>query len=645
MKALKKITAFAVAMTMGCSIAAFAACNPDGIGDGEEGELTNPPAQLIDAALASALKQEKQYANLNFVGKMSYVSTHYTKNGSVFDVSYADTHNMDISATGKIDVKNGNGDFVARSSATNTSTGADRNTEISGRNDSTLYYYFLRDWNDFLYESLDRQEVTDFTGKELSYGSSMKIDWEEILGQLGLIGGSSDAGSYASEASSPMLPDLSTLPQTGDLACLALPEVNLTLINLAAAANTLNNENGVYSIDLIKTVQTVITEVGSVVSSLKDETTVGDILNNATVKKYFSVITELIPVETVKTTVSTVIDGLAANEDIKPMLLYIQQDLNAIKTITASTTYDYIISLVGSQNLVNIINTVITLTQGQGAAAGEVASGTFLTKTLDKYTVSEILALVNAIVQTNDMPPITLDVVKNAYELYVKPVCDGETITIDNTINMNSAITELSLEYKVENGKLASQKVNFAFEQTFTTDIGEAYPGHIPVEEWDESAIIYYYDKSENKWEGTLEVTYESSAPALVDISSNPVSYYEYEWVEEYLCIFEVPVFDCEQAEYVRCYVGAHVVDGEYAGFKLFYDENQNREIGEGTDSVEFQLGNTSYRIYECGRTMGDRISIDFYVEAINYGIVATASVSQGEVRRTATVSELLKTR
>ena len=620
MKVFKKITAFAVAMTMGCSVFAFTACNNDDNDGKDEGANILPsgmPAQTVDTGLALALKEKNDYLTVNYTNKTSGAETYSTRVGKVDTSTETTTYEINLAASGTVDLNNGDADLVAKSTSTYESTNKDKDFSYELSSTNYTEYDFLRSWNMFSYTTHEDEEVTDFTGLELSYDGSANVDWEEVLGQFGSIGGGSDVSLYAET------PDLSILPTTGDLAKLSMANENELLVRLAAAANTLKYKNGAYCIDLIETVDTVINEVGSVVYALKGVNTVGDILNNAIIKKYFSVITDLVPVELAKATV----------EDIKPLLLFIQQDLNALKTVEASTTYDYIVSLISSQNLVNIANTIITFMQSQGAAptaeslSEATATNAFFTKTLDKYSVNEILTLVNSMAQ---LPlPITLEVLQSAYQLYVEPVCDGEKIIL----GPNSAITELSVEYKVGNGKLVSQKMSYAFEnESSYASSGSGSDG---------VATSYYYAKKETQ-EGTIEITYETSAAALKDISANPVSQYVYEWDEDYLDWFYVGGESSEEGEPQKFYVCADVVDGEYAGFKL-YDENMQL-IGTDANSIEFQVGNAQYVIRESGRTISDQEIVDYCVVENNTDEeCATACLTQQLVKQTITVAEFLE--
>lgn len=627
MKVYKKITALAVALTMGCSVVAFAACTPkDEEETGNNNLPTGTPAQAIDTTFSSALEEAKNYLSLNYTNKMTGTEVNTVTENGALKSTETTTYERNMAISGKVDLQNGNADLLAKLVSTYEST--DKNKDFTSQlqyNNSTSYA-FIRDWNAFTYDTPDNKEVTDFTGVQLEYGSSLKIDWEEILGQFIPTDGDSD--TYDAESSGSPIPDLSVLPQTGDLVSLGLLGENVVLVRLAAAANTLNNKNGVYSIDLIETFDAIINEVGSVVAALEEKNTVGDILNNAIIKKYFSVITELVPVETVKDTVATAIKAVSANENLQSVMPQIKNDLNALKTINASTTYDYIVSLVSSQNLVNILNTLFGSMQGV-AAASSSSGGALFTKTLDKYTVGDVLSTLNAVAQSD----VSLKDLQVAYKYLMQSICDGEKINLGG----GSAITGLGVEYTLENGKLASQKVNFAFEEQESFGVGDGYYD----ESGNEFISTQYSTVTNEKQEGSLEITFETSAPALADISANAVTYRDYEWDETSVIRFYVQDYNGEGGEKMF-YVGAKVVDGNFTGFNLF-DENHGK-LGEGTDSVEFQAGDTKYVIYKVDETCGggqDRV--EFYVEAAELGIETGVTLYQTEVTRTTTVAEFLQ--
>lgn len=517
MKVFKKLTAFAVAMTMGCSIMAFTACGPND-DDKDKGANNLPkgtPAQAIDASFKEALEKETNYATLKYSNTESGTETYYQKVNGVLNDDYTNTttHEINMAINGTIDLKNGNADLVAKSVAEYDNDKDKQDFTSNLEYDNFLSYAFIRDWNAFVYDTPDNKEVTDFTGKELEYGSSLKINWEEILKDMGSV------GDMIPDISEGALPVLDVLPQTGDLVKLSLMSENYALVKLASAANTIETIDGGYSIDLIKTVETVVKEVGSVVYALNGDNTVGDILKNDIVKKYFSIITDLIPVDDVKDAVVAGIDALKQEENLKDLInLYFSSDLEGIKKITANDTYDYIVALISSDSLKNILNTVAMIAmQYPGGGASPMASAPsngnmtsdIFTKTLDKYTVNEILSTVNAMV--NPPLPITVEVLKNAYKEYVEAICDGNKLYISSDVDDTAVLTTLSVEYKLDGNRLASQKVSYAYEREYTSKSGDS------VIENNGSVITTSSTYSEVKetQEGTVELTYETSAPTL----------------------------------------------------------------------------------------------------------------------------------
>lgn len=630
MKAFKKISAVAVAMAMGCSVFAFTACNPAEDNPPPVSNLPKGiPAQALDATFASAIQEEKNYVTLNFNNTTSGVETHNEITDGVKTGTDTTTYEINMSVNGKIDFANGDADLVAKSvAAYENDKGHDVSYEFSENN--FVSYAFLRDWNSFLYDTPDNKEVTDFTGKELEYGGSLKINWEEILAQFV----PDDGVMTLDNANAGVLPDLSLLPQTGDLIKLALTGQNYGLVQLAAAANTVEYENGVYSVDLIKTVDTALTEVGSVIYALKGTNTVGEILTNDIVKKYLSIYINLVPVEEAKAAVATGIDALNEIEEIKPLMPFFKDDLAAIKTVTANDTYDYIIALISSENVLNVVNNVTSIAMeyvGGATPAAEISSGSqgaLFTKTFDKYTVSEILSTVNALLRMET--PVTLNFLQAAYKNYIAPLCDGEKLYINPDPDDLTVLNELKVEYKVEDGKLASQKISYDFEKN------SAYGGYE-----DDSDIDFYVTTQTNETQqGCFELVYETSAPALADISDNTVTYTEVVWDEDDMQQFTVYI--SKNDEYKTFYVGAWVEDGEYVGLKV-YDADK-KLVTSGTDKyLPFLVDYEMFFVYECEKHEGVGYSyVEIEVGEDNTGVFDSLYLSTKEVKMTSTVAQIV---
>ncbi|MBD5584539.1 MAG: hypothetical protein HDQ88_05610 [Clostridia bacterium] len=644
MKVFKKVTAFAVAMTMGCSIMAFTACGPND-DDKDKGANNLPkgtPAQAIDATFAEAIEQETNYATLKYSNTESVTETYYQKVNGVLDNDYTNTstHEINMTVNGTIDLKEGNADLVAKSVAEYNN---DKNKEDFTGNleyNNFLSYCFVRDWNSFVYDTPDNKEVTDFTGKELEYGSSLKIDWEEILKEMGSV------GDMVPDISEGAVPVLGVLPQTGDLVKLSLLGENYALVKLASAANTIETVDGGYSIDLIKTVETVLKEVGSVVYALNGDNTVGDILKNDIVKKYFSIITELVPVEDVKDAVASAIDALYKEENLKDLInLYFKSDLEGIKSISANDTYDYIVALISSENLKNVLNTVAMIAMqlpGGGASPmasapsnGAVSSDVF-TKTLDKYTVNEILTIVNEMAQPT--LPITLDVLKNAYKNYIEVLCDGNKLYVNSDPDDTAVLTTLSVEYKLENGKLASQKVSYAYGREYTHKFGES----IIESNGSVTTTASTYSEVKETQEGTVELIYGTTAPTLTDISENVVNYVEYVWDENDLQPFNIGYYDYNLDQYVErdFYLGAVVADDGYISYQV-YAEDQTTVLAIESDI--FYIENKAFRVVEYDRYFSDTysyISVEYLDKDGEY--YGWTRITPKELNKQSTVAEMI---
>ncbi|MDE5666906.1 MAG: hypothetical protein K2I29_01555 [Clostridia bacterium] len=286
----------------------------------------------------------------------------------------------------------------------------------------------------------------------------------------------------------------------------------------------------------------------------------------------------------------------------------------------------------------NVVNNVASIAMeyvGGATPAAEISSGSqgaLFTKTFDKYTVSEILSTVNALLGMNT--PITLNFLQTAYKNYIAPLCDGEKLYINPELNNLTFLTDLNVEYKVEGGKLASQKLNYAFERN------SSYGGDFGFGFDDDSVITCISTKATETQQGCFELVYETSAPALTDISENAVTRTEIVWDEDDLQPFTV--YDSRNEVQMEYFVGASVENGEYVGVKV-YDADKN-VVNSGTGYVPFLVGFEMYYVYENEKYEGYEYS---YVE-IEAGkdddadSVEYLYLSMKEVEKVSTVAQII---
>lgn len=493
MKIFKKFLAALVAVVMAFGIFAFAACDKDDkndktdgttngdTGNGDTGNgggsTTKTPAELLLEAVDKASSYiELTAESTNVTNTESYTLPSLTDEKPSTTKKSESTTSIIIS--GKANVETGNADLTYACS------------ENEGEEEeNSLVYYFLRDWKMFSCaaepdeETGEVEEITDFSETILYYGGELS---EMVSGFISLIYGKI-GGGMAAPATLAEQPSL----DVGALASPALGKVNTVLVRLAVAADTLEVNNGVYSVDVIKTLNKAWTEISAVVEALDENTTVGDVLANATVKKYLSVFTELVPAQTLYN---------VAVESIKSLSSAMQTALSFladIKPDEGSTTYDYLVKLISSNGVKSLLNTIL---QAKLGASQEIFS-----TTLDKAKVNDLLALAEMDVAS----------VKAMLEALPFEISDEKLIvTIEGEKETTSiTYTELKLGYTVADGKLTEQTLSVKYNQEDKEvdryGFGVGSEMHYTYSIWEASTSA----------ETTASLKYVDSAATLADLS------------------------------------------------------------------------------------------------------------------------------
>ena len=627
MKIFKKFLAAIIAMVMAFAVFAFAACKTDdndnggtnggneGTEGGNGGTNTKTPAQQ----LLEAVDKSTSYVEIS--AEYSYVSRYenYTLS-SLDEEKPAETTVRNTTDTqsisGHVDIEKGNGDITTVYSEENT-----RGGEVETYGGTS--YMFLRGWHAFGGAPEDEEEVTDYSKLSLQYlGNLNEQLGSAIAGITGGSQGNPDGNRPAALAEAPGL-------DAGALALPAVIKANSVLVNLAVAADTLEVKDGVYTVDVIKTLNKVYTEISAVVNALDENTTVGEVLSNKTVEKYLSAITAVVPAETVYSLVCSALDEMSPA--MKEMLSFIP----GIKPDENSTTYDYIVKLVSSDEVKTLVNGLL---EKQGAPAEAL-----FTTTLDKAKLNDVLALAEMSVAG------VKEMVKNL------PVefADGK-LTITSKGERSESVTvykELSLGYTVKDGTLTGQTVSAKFDNE-----GKEHRSMSFNPEGGEQVTIYDIDEYSDIVTMTTSLTYVNSAAALVDISgctvekseewrgfvdgdttSSPVRIYPHEHIDQDLYYYNGQSIDLT--------VAIKVEDGEVVGLKVndqLLDEDGTYRIND----VEVQ------EYVEDGPSVTTNITIIFdityevtesYVNIyVNDNYRGYVSKKRGETYYSTTVSKIL---
>lgn len=328
MKKTKKLISFLTACVMSVSVGAFAACDGTGGGYGDP---------------KSAEEADK------VIEKLEEVKTD------------------GVSVDGNITTDGIKVDISARA---NLSVGAfDVTLHNTDEQEETPYAYcFMRDWK--VYGALSQAEITDFSSAILKPIVDIGAALEEQTG----------ANSLMLNLYAPML--MNAVVSAG----------NYMILSLGKVTNSVAFKGNTITVDYNLTAYRIFNDVKDVIDGVTATTTVGDILGNANVRKYAEIFTELVSYNDLATYVS-IIKNILGGQGVQPIpaeeIDYTQVLIAALDAIDAllksvtpdanSNTYDYLVKLLSSDELREIIN---------NAAGGE-----FLEKNLSEYSVKDIASL------------------------------------------------------------------------------------------------------------------------------------------------------------------------------------------------------------------------------------------------------------
>lgn len=311
------------------------------------------------------------------------------------------------------------GEDATVNATVNTNGKADILMEAPG----SCMYYFMRDWK--VYGTDSSEAITDFSQAEL-YGY---VDINQFIESM---------LEYVGENGGMEIPaEVTGLIKLDKILEGSLGGLNYAVISLADAANavTVNETDKTVTVDFNKMAYNMVNQVKAGVTSLKGDTTLSELLGNATLKKYAQIITELVSTEDVINYVADLAKTLgelgnatetleegeitgsesgvayvaAAVELINDVITKVQPDEN-------SSVYDYIVKVLSSQELLDAINAML---QEMGAPAG---SG--LTKKISEFTLSEIIGMI-----PTEGEALTLDGLKEMINGYITAYTSGITET------------------------------------------------------------------------------------------------------------------------------------------------------------------------------------------------------------------------
>lgn len=369
----RTLLAVMVAVIMSLSLVVFAACDPDGNGPdnsdkpGNQNTDNDPPAEIPAEKVDNILATD--YAAIELSGTLGVKAL---EEGTSY-------------VSGKINL-DGSADITFRQEE---------------EEEENYAYIFMREgavYGLFCDDEVAADKFAEVPADKFKGLVDLEATIEGILGM---------AGDYV---------ELPEGLELGDLVKGGVDGLNGALLKLANASRAASDKDGVITVDINKAIYNVVADVKGLVSGLKGTTTVGDILGNAALKNYSQLVTELVTPQDLVDAVAAILesfggeaDAPAATDEEYPeypdeseiamayavMALNILNDVfKAVEPDENSTTYDYLVKVISSQELVDEINAAF---KGMGAPSD------VLPKKVSEFTLNDILLMAEVDMSVSDI--------------------------------------------------------------------------------------------------------------------------------------------------------------------------------------------------------------------------------------------------
>ncbi len=596
MKIFKKLLTVLTAFIMAFTIAVFAACTPveDKPKDPGSGNTDNPNdpnnpdnpgadpnAALINGVLTQEYVAATESMSVNQTSEYNYYAlTSDGKKGSALtEKNY--TNSYEMSQSGKFNLADGDADISI------VGTQNDTNKEHNSYNGTTYDYNFLRDWNAFsvpasytydettgIYTPSNTKPVTDFSNITLSYGGSategVPLDFEALGGM----------SAFAN---------------------LGLGLQNFAVLSLGNYFGGLTVKGETATVDINKMAYNLATGVNAFLAQVDENTTVGDLLKNDTVKAILSSLLNGIPAAKLVNILQTVVSAIP---NIGEMLTQLNIDLTKILVAPNEneTTYDYFVRIISSNELKNALNKILEV---MIPAEGNVPAIS-VPSTLDKMDLNFFLKLAGTNVDQikSYVTDYTKDITEHSFVLDVvtgyrdithgdfygpneAETAEEDAVLVPETFGLK--IEKAEMEYTFKNGALTKQVFRsnpVEFSESYTNSAESEYDPD--KQEW-----IYKYNLCEKSGSVNVNMTIEylSEKQTLKNISSNKTVETRREYVEDEKTI-GLPLYYVSNAE-------GGSVDTDYIYYSIKSVVQNNAIIGyeyklsTEPDSAYKPLGNS----------------------------------------------------
>lgn len=489
----KKLIALSLATTMTGSLVAIAACGCDS-DDTDSGTPGTGSTTQSTILLNSMLSQDFNAIAVNADVKINGSAKVYANdNGTKGKLLQEGTETIGMSETGKFNLKSGDADITVKS------TNNDKT--------SSHEYMFLRNWHAFDYDALDNGMVTN-------WGSNVTLNYSGNPFDSLTEEGSPTWSQYLPTVFGDMVSELTnTTTKT----------YTYSIAKIADSFNglTIDSKQKTATIDLNATVYGAVTAIGEVLSSINDNTTIGDILKTDAVKNILMSVTELFPATEIKSAFDEVLQSLPV--EIKQMIDSMGIDLSKIFIAPDknSTTYDYLVKIISSEELKNAINKIIQFAMQQQGVTGGIGFG--LTDTLDKMKVAPLFQMAGISVTdiARSFKDYTKQITKDSFVINL-PDENGESDNLSPSpydaareTTSTVTITGANIVYTLsDDNKVSKQDISATCAHTFTEVYNEE------IEDYNMTYVI----------KGTLE--YAATDYTLADISNCKTAEYAKQYTD-----------------------------------------------------------------------------------------------------------------
>lgn len=489
----KKLIALSLATTMTGSLVAIAACGCDS-DDTDSGTPGTGSTTQSTILLNSMLSQDFNAIAVNADVKINGSAKVYANdNGTKGKLLQEGTETIGMSETGKFNLKSGDADITVKS------TNNDKT--------SSHEYMFLRNWHAFDYDALDNGMVTN-------WGSNVTLNYSGNPFDSLTEEGSPAWSQYLPSVFGEMVSELTnTTTKT----------YTYSIAKIADSFNglTIDSKQKTATIDLNATVYGAVTAIGEVLSSINDNTTIGDILKTDAVKNILMSVTELFPATEIKSAFDEVLQSLPV--EIKQMIDSMGIDLSKIFIAPDknSTTYDYLVKIISSEELKNAINKIIQFAMQQQGVTGGIGFG--LTDTLDKMKVAPLFQMAGISVTdiARSFKDYTKQITKDSFVINL-PDENGESDNLSPSpydaareTTSTVTITGANIVYTLsDDNKVSKQDISATCAHTFTEVYNEE------IEDYNMTYVI----------KGTLE--YAATDYTLADISNCKTAEYAKQYTD-----------------------------------------------------------------------------------------------------------------